>query len=77
MWLFRIILFALMAVVLWRMVRTLMKLLGTGKRTRSTEDILRDMQSSTASFDKMEEADFEDITPPKTPQDTPPKTSAE
>ena len=77
MWLFRIFLFALMAIVLWRMVRTLMRLLGGGGRARSAEDILRDMPSSTPSFDKMEEADFEDVTPPKTPQDAPPKNNAE
>lgn len=65
MWLFRILLFVLMGIVLWRMVRTLMRLLGGGGRRRAAEDILRDQPGSTPPLDKIEDAEFEDITPPK------------
>jgi len=65
MWLFRILLFALMGIVLWRMVRTLMRLLGSGGGRRKAEDILGDRPGAQPPLDKIEDAEFEDITPPK------------
>jgi hypothetical protein len=61
-----------MGIVLWRMIRTFMRLLG-GSGRRSAEDILRDHRPSSPPLDKIEDAEFEDITPPKTPEDNTPK----
>jgi len=72
MWLFRIVLFVLMGIVLWRMIRTLMRLLGGGNR-RSSDDILRDHPSSPPPLDHIEDAEFEDITPPEPPKDDTPR----
>ena len=71
----RLLLFVMLAFMAWRIIQTTMRVMKN-KKGREQEDPFAkygQRKSETPDFSRMEDADFEDITP-KEDKDPPPKS---
>ncbi len=59
----RFFFYVLLAIVMWKIVQTTMRILGSGRQSRDSHAFRRRDTGTPPDFRNIKDADFEDITP--------------